>query len=369
MFTPPSSAFEPTFWETLYHKKLNVYRLDTAPVPVSAFSISGDERENGCMKFTGDSFVISTGKIPPGINGKLINLNKIEEFSAIDKKQLIIDEGQKILSQMAKGDAIRNPSLLNHFVLLTFADLKSYKFVFWFAQPTLSLKDGLQIKSPFSPVKNTFITVDDVTGEDSDLFLSTAYTYLVSRVAEGEDMPVIFAIRDMRPAKLSEFELSNQDASTRPIPELGFSEGDDNTTVVIDTPASTVTSPSDKASHYQALSLFDAWPYRYDSNNLHFVVLDQSHQHHTLGWTTRNFLSLLALYGSQDRSSYFLSSLFFSEYQQERAAPAAQATNDFKSVSIVALRNPLLRKLTSTTLSTASTIPQLGKCLPLYIPI
>lgn len=348
LFTPPSSAFEPTFWESLYHKKLNVYRLDSSPVPIQAELLPADSREHGCMRFSGDSFD-GTPNFQPVVNGKLINLNKIEEFQVFDKKQLIIQEGQRILGSMAKGDAIRNPSLLNQFALLSFADLKSYKFVFWFANPALSLKDGITVQSPFSSLRGHGVS----ESTENDEFLRCAYNFMEACTKNGEDIPLVFAIRD----KSVHLDSISDDPSTRPIPEFGFSEDE----VVTDENSENDAPTSDKESindRWEAMTLFDAWAYRYDSSAIRFVILDQSNQEQALGWTARNFLSMLALYGTQDRSSYFLSSLFFTEWHQrllENEEAAAMGSSGFPPlpppnssknyVQLVGLRNPQLRKL------------------------
>ena len=43
----------------------------------------------------------------------------------------------KIWHDIVSGDAVTRPYLLTRFLLITFADLKKYKFHFWFAFPAL----------------------------------------------------------------------------------------------------------------------------------------------------------------------------------------------------------------------------------------
>jgi hypothetical protein len=50
LFTPPCSNFDPSFWEELYHRKLNIYRLDSTAVPINATFTLSDSREIGVLK-------------------------------------------------------------------------------------------------------------------------------------------------------------------------------------------------------------------------------------------------------------------------------------------------------------------------------
>lgn len=53
--------------------------------------------------------------------GKFINTNTIEKFKSCDKQLLINNEGMKFVERLKNGDVLKNPSLLNWFILLTFA--------------------------------------------------------------------------------------------------------------------------------------------------------------------------------------------------------------------------------------------------------
>ena len=68
-------------------------------------------------------------------SGVLLNTNTLDSFKSCDKKQLLVDAGKKIWEAIVSGTAVNDPSLLNHFLLLTFADLKKYNYYYWFAFP------------------------------------------------------------------------------------------------------------------------------------------------------------------------------------------------------------------------------------------
>ncbi|TNY18187.1 hypothetical protein DMC30DRAFT_419099, partial [Rhodotorula diobovata] len=77
--------------------------------------------------------------------GVLRNYNTIEEFKRADKTKLLSDLGDQIWS------AIRDPSPettladLNPFLMITFADLKKYRYFYWCALPALVQKPGWEI--------------------------------------------------------------------------------------------------------------------------------------------------------------------------------------------------------------------------------
>jgi ubiquitin-like modifier-activating enzyme ATG7 len=62
----------------------------------------------------------------------------------------------KIWQRIVDDSAIEKPELLNEFLLLTFADLKKYKFFYWFAFPAFSIDkekaDGEIVSKPATPL-------------------------------------------------------------------------------------------------------------------------------------------------------------------------------------------------------------------------
>jgi hypothetical protein len=48
------------------------------------------------------------------------------------------------------GGAVADPALLNSFLLLTFADLKRFKFTYWFCFPVLQPPQHFRLASPAS---------------------------------------------------------------------------------------------------------------------------------------------------------------------------------------------------------------------------
>jgi len=80
--------------------------------------------------------------------GYLYNTNTIEGFKELNKQQLFDEVCQTIHDNIANESALKNPSLLTPFLLVTYADLKKYKFYYWFAWPALRFENYDVTTSP-----------------------------------------------------------------------------------------------------------------------------------------------------------------------------------------------------------------------------
>ncbi|KAF8227163.1 E1-like protein-activating [Tricholoma matsutake] len=153
-FAPFSSLVQPSFWHELTNIKIDVLRLSDEALPISATYSTGRsvrDRETGqeiplgCNLSVGSESFDKAFKPSPGsiaTSGIFKNYNTIEEFKAADKTALFNEEAAKIWDYViSKGDT----SLLNHFLVLTFADLKKYKYYYWFAFPAFVSKPAWEI--------------------------------------------------------------------------------------------------------------------------------------------------------------------------------------------------------------------------------
>ncbi|KAG9294887.1 hypothetical protein G9A89_003227 [Geosiphon pyriformis] len=151
-FASFSSAVEAPFWQNFSTRKIDLYKLDDAPLSIIGYYSTGhsissnDPTEANIVMPTrlclgpGAFETESTLRLPsfsfPSI-GILKNTNTIEEFKSLDKTILFKETAEKIWLDIISGKAIENPWLLNRFLLVTFADLKKYKYHYWFAFPAL----------------------------------------------------------------------------------------------------------------------------------------------------------------------------------------------------------------------------------------
>lgn len=142
-YAPFSSFLDASFFQTLAAKKLNEYKLDSAPQPLRAEYLQSQQSPR--LLLDGESFdaTHATQKPTPTVvvcPGTLLNVNTIEEFKAVDKKELLQQQGDRLKEGILNGTALKNPSLLLPFFLLTFCDLKKYNFLYWVAFPVPNRK-------------------------------------------------------------------------------------------------------------------------------------------------------------------------------------------------------------------------------------
>lgn len=156
----PSSRLEPSYWEALYKLKLDKFKLDNSQkdvlgsIPLTTSSISSSASFD-CVSFSEESFrdylkpssssssSMQSARIDAKdcfhVRGTILNCNTIEEFKAIDKKDYIdkiaASAWSKISNVSHSASTFDMLDLLK-FSLITFADLKTYKFTYWFAFPS-----------------------------------------------------------------------------------------------------------------------------------------------------------------------------------------------------------------------------------------
>eukprot|EP00842_Homolaphlyctis_polyrhiza_P003791 jgi/Hompol1/4412/HPOL_003657-RA len=148
-----SSAVEATFWQALGTNKINVYRLDDADVSISGFYSSGDSPLSSNTSADADAALVLPARL-------CVSASSFDAHEASIKL----------------GTAIQDPSLLNQFTLLTFADLKKYKFYFWFAFPAILPSEPVTLDRPARSLKAAF-------GEEMIEPLVLAYSDFRSRSA------------------------------------------------------------------------------------------------------------------------------------------------------------------------------------------
>ena len=63
--------------------------------------------------------------------GFLLNFNTAEDFKSADKNLLLSRAAAQIWTDIKSGEAVSDPTKLNTVLLLSFADLKKFRYVYW----------------------------------------------------------------------------------------------------------------------------------------------------------------------------------------------------------------------------------------------
>lgn len=138
-YVPLNSSVNPSFWSKLSELKIDVYKSNEIDVVIWGYSrlIENANLPTSLLEVDSTSFnkEFSDQETYIPFYGKFINTNTIEKFKSCDKQLLINNEGMKFVERLKNGDVLKNPSLLNWFILLTFADIKKYHYYYWFAFP------------------------------------------------------------------------------------------------------------------------------------------------------------------------------------------------------------------------------------------
>ncbi|KAJ2079296.1 Autophagy protein 7 [Coemansia sp. RSA 988] len=183
-----SSTVEPEFWAGLAHHKLHSAQLDTRRTPVRGEFVGGRRhtvRGNGetgspqkvavpaRLRVSQDAWgVAESGAqqqkqqqqpvVLVSVEGYLLNTNTVEEFKKYDKGELLRSAGAEVLDAIRSGRATQQPGLLWPFLLLTFADLKKYRFHHWFAFPAVTA-------DPPDEVTEAPVPISKFVARDKDL--------------------------------------------------------------------------------------------------------------------------------------------------------------------------------------------------------
>ncbi|KAJ3348787.1 Autophagy protein 7, partial [Kappamyces sp. JEL0680] len=157
-FDPFESAVDITFWETLAKNKMEVYRLDDSVLDIQASYEPGKKvkaRTTQSVVLMPPRLLVNAAALGPSladaVPGVFKNTNTLPDFKALDKNAFLKQVAARIWTAIADGSAVRSPNLLSTFGLITFADLKKYKFYYWFSFPAL-LPDSPFSAGPIEPL-------------------------------------------------------------------------------------------------------------------------------------------------------------------------------------------------------------------------
>ncbi|PNY25404.1 Ubiquitin-like modifier-activating enzyme atg7 [Tolypocladium capitatum] len=139
-FATFTSEIELPFYSALFASKLDYDRLDdSARNVLGLYEPRVEQPESSCkMQILGNA--LTSQSTPLGAaraEGIIKNVNTLEGFRNMDKTAMLQTAGRQIWDAIHDGSIYSIPSLLSSFVILSYADLKKYKFTYWFAFPAL----------------------------------------------------------------------------------------------------------------------------------------------------------------------------------------------------------------------------------------
>lgn len=167
-FQTLSSAVEVPFWAELERKKIDLFKLDDSARAIQGWYAAASAADQPARLCIGQDAWLEEGASPTRyisifrmkmlLNGKrkqrfsvslppfqypalgsIKNTNTLEEFKRFNWTGVLADASQQIWTDITSGAALAHPWLLTRFALTTFADLKKYKHVYFFAFPSFIL--------------------------------------------------------------------------------------------------------------------------------------------------------------------------------------------------------------------------------------
>lgn len=194
----------------------------------------------------------------------------LQEFKDCDKKHLLRKTSLEVLYDILTKRAVEDPDKLLNFLLLTFADLKTYRFTYWLGVPAF-VPDQPFTSSDLQSLKD--VNIDGGSGVCLELY-RTLIQALLSRQEAGAtstqpSLQSIFAL------KFSALNESAMQSST--------------------TGGDMAEYQMQDIQRAELLTLAEVWDVRY-SSDVYLVVSDPSSSPTAMGWVVRNLLAMLALH-------------------------------------------------------------------------
>jgi ubiquitin-like modifier-activating enzyme ATG7 len=138
-FVPFSSSVDSPFWVHYCREKLETIKLSEEPIPIQAtYSVGGPLSRLDCSESSLQQSSVPNERVLVG--GSLLGFNTLDSFQKVDKNELLYGH---FCSKFLEG----NLAALTSVVLLTFADLKNHKVLYWFGIPALLTSPGKSIRA------------------------------------------------------------------------------------------------------------------------------------------------------------------------------------------------------------------------------
>ncbi|KAH9469601.1 hypothetical protein MJO29_003763 [Puccinia striiformis f. sp. tritici] len=173
-FVPFNSSIDPTFWHALTQLKIDILKLGDEPVGIQGwyergrwtverdqssssqiinqvsfgneFRVDGKSLSSAAQSDQTPQTSSMSGRVP--VWGMLKNFNTIEEFKACDKQNLFNTFSDQLWKDKIENKEIPPEDKSPEFLVITFADLKKYKYYYWFTFPAFVSKPSWNVILP-----------------------------------------------------------------------------------------------------------------------------------------------------------------------------------------------------------------------------
>eukprot|EP00697_Spironema_sp_BW2_P010701 gnl/Spiro4/26049_TR12982_c0_g1_i1.p1 gnl/Spiro4/26049_TR12982_c0_g1~~gnl/Spiro4/26049_TR12982_c0_g1_i1.p1 ORF type:complete len:674 (+),score=126.99 gnl/Spiro4/26049_TR12982_c0_g1_i1:30-2024(+) len=199
-FVPYSSTIHSDFFVELERRILDEYKLDNRPRDIAGVLVPSSNEQIpprlslNRFSFTPDQMHAQLARSELPWHGTLLCQPSLDAFKQLDKNAALRSEGEKIWDAIRSGRALDMPSLLNRFVLLVHADVKTHRFVYWVGFPALSC--GVEVDSAVQSLE----ALHALHGSSPEAVVA----YVASLSTHPEGMPCVLQLPLLRQVSFSE---------------------------------------------------------------------------------------------------------------------------------------------------------------------
>ncbi|OAG03406.1 autophagy-related protein 7 [Paraphaeosphaeria sporulosa] len=140
-FAPWQSDVDVQFYAALAHIKINHDKLDdSARKVLGLYEVRANDAPGRSNRIQIHPNALTSDDTPPNYcraEGIIKNCNTIEDYKNLDRTQVLERCAKTIWEAIHDGSVYECPSLLAAFTLITFANLKKYKFTYHFGFPAI----------------------------------------------------------------------------------------------------------------------------------------------------------------------------------------------------------------------------------------
>ncbi|KAI9889895.1 MAG: Autophagy protein 7 [Vezdaea aestivalis] len=197
-YAPLNSNIELPFYTALASLKINHDKLDDSARKILGLyetrpAVSG--AAGGCdLQILGNALATDESSANwYRAEGIFKNVNTLEDYKNLDRKAILHQAGRMIWDAISDGTIFSCPSLLVTFTVISYADLKKFKFTHWFAFPALHCDPAWKASGADSTQKTTRLTP-----AETEALVNEVQTYKISHDARQrgfflakKDRPVI----------------------------------------------------------------------------------------------------------------------------------------------------------------------------------